>query len=99
MTQLYYDNFANEVVTEIDDIAPPERYIKVHCGTDVFIEKWSVGNGRYLDIAYTQKERELGLVYGIRKNMQERYNVSLSYIAEWTVTKEHYEKMKGGEEE
>ena len=40
MTQLYYDNFADEVVTEIDEFAPPERYIRVHCGSDVFIEKW-----------------------------------------------------------
>ena len=106
MTQLYYDNFADEVVTEIDEIAPPERYIRIHCGSDVFIEKWVVdGEGgnyqclyHYLDIVYSPHDRENGVVNAIRRNMEERYNVHLIYITDWTVPEEHYKKMKGAAE-
>ena len=59
LTQLYWDNFADEVVTEIDAIAPPERYVRVHCGSDVFIEQWFVGDDRYLDVAYTVFDRKV----------------------------------------
>lgn len=106
MTQLYYDNFADEVVTEIDEIAPPERYIRIHCGSDVFIEKWAVGDAGgsyqclypYLDIAYTSFDRKNGFDYSIRRIMEEKHNVQLRYITDWTVPKEHYKKMKGGTE-
>ena len=94
MTQLYYDDFANAVVTEVDEFAPPERYIRIHCGSDVFIEKWFVGQGKYLDIAYTPFDREDGLEHSIRKAMQEKYNVRLQYMTDWTVTAEHYKKME-----
>lgn len=94
MTQLYYDNFEDEVVTKIDEIAPPERYIRVHCGSDVFIEKWFVGNNKYLDITYTQFDRKNGLVYSIRRTIEENHNIHLQYITDWTVTAEHYKKMK-----
>lgn len=91
--QLYYDNFTGEVVTEIDEFAPPERYIRVHRGSDVFIEKWFVGNDKYLDIAYTPFDRENGLVHSIRMSMEKKHNVQLKFITDWTVTKEHYKKM------
>ena len=94
MTQLYYDNFADEVVTEIDEIAPPERYIRIHCGSDVFIEKWFVGQGKYLDIAYTPFDRENGLVNAIRQSVAEEYKANLLYMTDWTVTAEHYKKME-----
>ena len=94
MMQLYYDNFADEVVTEIDEIAPSERYIRVHCGSDVFIEKWSVGDNKYLDIAYTPFDRKNGFEYSIRRTMEENHNVRLQYITDWTVPKEHYKKME-----
>ncbi len=102
MAQLYYDNFADEVVTEIDEIAPPERYIRVHCGSDVFIEKWAVDSGsgnytclyHYLEVAYTSADRENGLVAGIRHDMEDKYKVHLTYMTDWTVTPEHYKKME-----
>lgn len=94
MTQLYYDNFANKVVTEIDEFAPPERYIRVHCGSDVFIEKWFAGNNKYLDIAYTPLDRKNGFEYLIRRTMEEKYNIQLQYMTDWTVTEEHYKKIE-----
>lgn len=93
MRQLYYDNFDNEVVTEIDEIAPPERYIRVHCGNDVFIEKWFVGDNKFIDVAYTQFDRKNGFDNSIRRAIAENHNVQLGYITDWTVTKEHYNKM------
>ena len=101
MTQLYYDNFADKVVTEIDNIAPPERYIKVHCGSDIFIEKWFVGlsdnkhwKGKYLNIAYTPFDRENGFVHSIRRTIEKNHNAQLQYMTDWTVTAEHYKKME-----
>lgn len=93
MSQLYYDSFADEVVTEIDEITPPERYIRVHRGCDVFIEKWCVGDGRYLDIAYTPFDRKNHFDYSIRNTMEKNHNVRLQYITDWTVPEEHYKKM------
>lgn len=95
MTQLYYDTFADEVVTEIDTIAPPERYIRVYCGNNgTFKEKWIVGSNKYLDIAYTSRDRKNGLVNSIRRSVADRYNARLQYITEWTVPPDHYKKMK-----
>lgn len=100
MSQLYYDVFANEVVSDIDEIAPPERYIRVHCGaSDVFIEKWSVGNGKFLNIAYTRSDRGLGMENEIRRCVAEIHNASLQYITDWTVPPEHYKKMQEAENE
>ena len=93
MSQLYYDNFAYKVVTDTDEIAPPERYIRVHCGCDVFIEKWCVGDNRYLDIAYTPFDRKNHFDYSIRNTMEKNHNVRLQYITDWTVPEEHYKKM------
>ena len=89
----YYDNFLNAVVTETDPIAPPERYIRVHEGSDIFIEKWFVGNDQYLDIAYTLYDREHGLDHSIRNCIASNHNVSLIYMSDWTVTKQHYKKI------
>lgn len=94
MTQLYYDTFTGEVVTEIEVIAPPERYIRVHCGDNVFIEKWSVGNGMFIDIAYTSFDRKNGFDYKIRSATEEKHNVRLRYMTDWTVPEEHYKKME-----
>lgn len=102
MKQLYWDNFADEIVTEIDTIAPPERYVRVHCGSTIFKEKWSVSGDSgsyqclypYLDIAYTPEERENGLVAGIRRNMEEQYKVHLACMTDWTVPITHYKKME-----
>lgn len=94
MTQLYYDSFADEVVTKIDEFAPPERYIRVHCGSDIFIEKWFVGNDKYLDIAYTPVDRKDGFDCSIRRIAERSHNVQLQYITDWTVTEEHYKKME-----
>lgn len=96
MTQLYYDNFTNEVTTVIEEIAPPERYIRVHCGSceGVFIEKWSVENNRFIDVAYTRIDRKQGFVNGIRRTIAEKNNVSLHYMTDWTVPEYHYMKMK-----
>ena len=102
MTQSYWDNFADEVVTEIDPIAPPERYIRVHCGSDVFIEKWSVSDVggsyqslyHYLDVAYTPMDREKGLVNAIRHDLEEQYKVHLACMTDWAVPEDHYKKMK-----
>lgn len=95
MTQLYYDTFADEVVTDIDEISPPERYIRVHCGNDVFIEKWFVGNNNFIEVAYTAFDRKNGFDYPIRRSIEENHNVRLRYITDWTVTEGHYKKMQG----
>jgi hypothetical protein len=102
MKQIYWDNFADEVVTEIDTIAPPERYVRIHCGSTIFKEKWSVdgagGNYQclyhYLDIAYTPEERENRLVSAIRHNMEDRHKVHLVCMTDWTVPITHYKKME-----
>lgn len=102
MPQLYYDTFANEVVTDTDEIAPPERYIRVHCShvdNGVFIEKWSIGNGKFLDIAYTRSDRGLGMENEIRRCVAKIHNANLQYITDWTVPLEHYKKMKEAENE
>ena len=95
MDQLYYDNFADEVVTSVDEIAPPERYIRVHCGDNVFIEKWNVGNYTFLEIAYSQTDIELGMVNSIRRRVAEDNDAKLQYMTDWTVTADHYKKMRG----
>lgn len=94
MTQLYYDTFSDEVVTDIDEIAPPERYIRVHCGNNVFIEKWFVGNKKFIDVAYTPFDRKNGFDYSIRRTMEEDHNVQLQYMTDWTVSEDHYKKME-----
>lgn len=92
---LYWDNFANAVVTDIEEIAPPERYTQVIEGAnETFIEKWSCGNGLYLDIAYTKFERKMGLENRKRHIMAEEHGVKLLYIERWTVPKDHYERIK-----
>lgn len=96
-TQLYFDNFTGEVTRKIDEIAPPERYIRVHCGNDVFIEKWYVGGNEFIDVAYTPFDRKNGFDYLRRRATEENYNVRLLYMTDWTVTKEHYKKMKEAE--
>lgn len=89
----YYDTFSDEVVTEIDTIAPPERYIKIHEGSDVFIEKWFLGDNKYLDVAYTPYDRAHGFDVSIRNCLEINHEVSLLYMTDWTVTKEHYKKV------
>lgn len=93
MAQLYYDNFTDEVVTDIDELAPPERYIRVHCGNNMFIEKWFVGNNNFIDVTYTPFDRKNGFVYSIRWEIAEKHNVRLQYMTDWTVTEEHYKTM------
>ena len=92
MAQLYYDNFEDIVVDEIDDIAPPERYIRLHCGTSIFIERWTTDNGRLLEVAYTKYDRQNGLVYRIRRNQEDRYKVKLVNMVDWFVPKDHYRR-------
>lgn len=84
MDNYYWDNFANEVTKDIDIIAPPERYTKIHCGDDVFVELWlvrsKIGKPIYfplLDIAYTKTERDSGLIYQIRDDASKQHNVTL----------------------
>lgn len=91
--QLYYDTFADKVVTDINEIAPPERYIRVHCGKDVFIERWYVGDGRFVDIAYMSYDRKQGLVHSIHRAIEKKHDVSLLYMTDWTVSKEYYKRM------
>jgi len=92
--EYYWDCFEEEVTTTIEDIAPPERYIRLHQGeTDVFIERWYVGNYSFLNVAYSQFDRENGRVYGIRKRVAEENDVTLQYMTDWTVTKEHFKRM------
>lgn len=94
-TQIYWDNFANEVVTEIEDIAPPERYIRLYCGniSDVFIEKWYIDSNKYVDVAYSTFARNNGYVWMTRKEVEEFNKIRLSYIVNWTVPEEHYKKL------
>lgn len=92
--QLYFDTFSNSCVYKTEDIAPPERYIRVHCGKDIFIEKWRCNNGQYVNVAYTTFERSRGYDGLNRRRVQLNNNVKLSYITDWTVTEEHYKKMK-----
>lgn len=94
MNQIYYDTFTDEVVDYIPTIRPPERYIRIHCGTNTFIEKWFCGNNMFLNIAYSDFERKQGFVNQIRTINAEKNNVNLLYITDWTVTEDHYKKME-----
>ena len=93
--QLYWDNFADEVITETEDIAPPERYTRLYCGTtsDLYVEKWQTNDGRYIQVAYGTFARKRGLVWLARKDVEETNNIRLSVLTEWTVPEEHYKKF------
>lgn len=92
--RLYWDTFADRMITEKDEFAPPERYIAYHCGEDLFIEKWYVGNNQYLEISYTEFDYENGLVGDIRKHLADRNNVKLSRLTEWTIPEKQYRKIQ-----
>lgn len=91
----YWDKFTDSIVTEIEDIAPPERYIRLHKSPDdrIYIEKWYVGGHRYLSFSYTQGERDLELVDRIRNLYARENDVDLLYMVDWTVPEDYFNQL------
>lgn len=56
--QMFYDVFAKEYVLDRDEIAPPERYIPIVKGTELYIESWCVNNDpmRSLNIGFIEED-------------------------------------------
>lgn len=91
----YWDKFTDSIVTEIEDIAPPERYIRLHKGANdgIYIEKWYIGNRRYLSISYTQAERDMELVDRIRNFYAIKHGVDLLYMVDWIVPEDYFNQL------
>ena len=56
-----YDYFRGVLCLEKDGFAPPERYLKIFRGDDVYIETYDVGDSRRISISFTKEEVEKGL--------------------------------------
>lgn len=85
ITKMYYDAFANEYTLEREEIAPPERYLETLRGDDIYIEKWSIGNGLFIDVAYSQYDVDNWYVNKIRHSQEQKHNCILSHMMRWTI--------------
>lgn len=56
--QMFYDVFAKEYVLDREEIAPPERYIPIFKGTNLYIETWCVNKDpmERLNIAFFEED-------------------------------------------
>ena len=85
ITKMYYDEFANEYTLEREETAPPERYLETLRGDDVYIENWSIGNGLFIEVAYSQYDVDNRYVNRIRHSQEQTYNCRLSRMIRWTI--------------
>lgn len=59
--QMFYDVFAKEYVLDREEIAPPERYIPIVRGANLYIESWCVNCVNHnlqnvLNIAFSEND-------------------------------------------
>jgi hypothetical protein len=53
----YFDNFANEIVEEKDEFAPPERYFLIYPNScDIYTDTYRIASDAYIDFSYTKEE-------------------------------------------
>lgn len=64
---------------------------------DIYIEKWTDGNGKYLDLAYTKLDLEIGLYY-IRKAHFERHRFNGCFLVSFTCPSEVFDELTPIEE-
>lgn len=65
---------------------PPEMYMEFKCNMiGFYTETWCVGDNKYLDVNYSQIEKDSGLVTRIRDAMFNRYNVQPLYMRGYAV--------------
>ena len=91
----YWDKFTDSIVTEVEDIAPPERYIRLHKGPNdsLYIETWYVGGRRYLSFSYSQFDKDGELVDRIRHFYAKENDVDLLYMTDWTVPEDYFNQL------
>lgn len=75
--KMYYDNFTNEYVKEMDQFAPPERYLSTYRGNEIYIETFEDYQGQRLDIAYDDFDVKHHLVSRTRFAVSEKYGFML----------------------
>lgn len=58
VAEIFYDVFAKEYVLDREEIAPPERYMLIVRGTNLYIESWCVNNDpmEILNIAFLEED-------------------------------------------
>lgn len=88
--KIYYDTFEYRYIKETETSAPPERYIPIYRGdvSDVYIEQWYVGNGMYLNVAYSQFEVDNHLVVPFREKISQQHRCYLMYLKSKTIPPE-----------
>lgn len=53
----YFDNFAECVVDEIDQFAPPERYFMIDANNiDCYTDSYRLPDGRCIDFSYSKED-------------------------------------------
>ena len=54
---MYWDRFNDSYTLEINEYAPPERYVLVYCGTDgMYCESWNVNHRKDICLQIAFKE-------------------------------------------
>ena len=100
---MYYDSFADEFCLPSQEdrvIAPPERFLRVYRGVDVFIETWAVSTetnktgSLRLDFAYSKEDRMRGWgwIDTLRDSHAQKYNCKLGRMLCWTIPKDMFDK-------
>lgn len=89
---MYYDDFANEYTLDKEPTAPPERYLETLRGNDNYIEKWSIGNGLFIDVAYSQYAVDNRYVNRIRHFQEQTHNCLLSTMVSWTIPDKKFDE-------
>lgn len=59
----------------------------------IYIEKWYIGNRRYLSISYAQVERDMELVDQMRSFYAKKSDVDLLYMVDWTVPEDYFNQL------
>lgn len=56
--EIFYDVFAKEYILDREEIAPPERYIPIVRGTNLYIESWCANRDpqNILSIAFLEND-------------------------------------------
>lgn len=80
---MYWDYFKNIYVDKKETIAPPERYLPIICGENMYIETWKVADNQYLDIAYKTRDE----VHSARNAMCNKHNCQLRDMVMWIIPK------------
>ena len=96
---MFYDSFTDEFCLPSREdriIAPPERYVPVIRGFDIYVETWMVDHPplRRLDFAYTKEDREHGWAWveKRRNSLARLYKCTLTQMISWTIPADVFDK-------